>query len=317
MAPDDKLDFVSQADLKLVRDQVDQLQVIVTEPRRPWYLEPSNLWSFLAVVVSLISFIISTNQGDQKELREKREEFRGVLDKLVLLSEEKSKRRRIGEAVGFIELNQGLYRSSADTLARELGDRVLHAEHIILGDEFAKDSQENKRAVQYFSQALQTARNPIERSRALVRLAYVQGLPPFRKVNEMRRHYADALAAVSGESDDLKFEAGQVLIDWALDEKRLRHMDEFWSKATLARRSFLEMSPDDPNRDNGLNQVMAVERKARDEQGQRSPLSDPPSLWAPRPFSLWPSRPRLLDDGIQHRGRLGLSPSTGAGSVQP
>lgn len=312
MTPENQQDFATQADLKLVRDQVDQLQVIVTEPRRPWYLEPSNLWSFLAVVVSMISFIITTNQGDQKELREKREEFRGVLDKLVSLSEEVSKRRRTGEGLatlGFVDDSVRLYRSSADQLARELGDRVLHAEHMIIGEVFLKDSQESMRATRYFSLALRTAQNPIEKSRALSGLALVQGFPPFRRVNEMRRYYADALAAVNGKRDDLRFEAGQVLIDWALIEKRLQNMDAFWSKVDLARRSFLEMSPGDPNRDKGLTQLNAVEQETREEQARRSPAPDPPSLWPPRPSSLWPSRSRLLDGGIHQRDWLGLPTS--------
>jgi len=66
-------DTVTQADLKLVRDQVEQLQIMLAKASNPWYREPVNITSAMAAVVAIVSLFVSSHQGGQQQLREKRE----------------------------------------------------------------------------------------------------------------------------------------------------------------------------------------------------------------------------------------------------
>lgn len=265
-SPEAQPGFATQADLKLLRDQVDQLQLILAEPRKPWYLEGSTLTSALAVLVALISFFISTYQGDQKELREKREEFRSVLEKLVSMKGEISRleneeinspavRRKINDLHG----NKDLYRSSAEMLAQDLGPNVLFIEYLIIGDQFAdnESTHSHSKASEYFLKSLkkEVNANPIERNRAYRRLARLEITVPFRNIAQMRSYFNLAIYEVNQEVDDLRFTAGRTYQDWADAESFLNNDQESLEKLALAEKVFLRMSDDDWSKRGAVDEV--------------------------------------------------------------
>ncbi len=269
--PEVQTGFVTQADLKLLRDQVDQLQVILTEPRKPWYLEGSTLTSALAVLVALISFFISSYQGDQKELREKREEFRSVLEKLVSMSEEVDRLRsadfdtqEVSRRLDYLHDSKDLYRSSAEMLAQDLGPNVLFAEYLIMGDQFQEDNNHRK-ATEYYEKALaplikmktwKTDADLVEQNRAYRRLARLQNSLLLKNVAKMNYYFDLAIQAAKGEGNDLmRFTAGATYEDWAEGERRLKNYKESLVKLELAEQEFLKMSDDDQNKHRSLDRV--------------------------------------------------------------
>ncbi len=312
--PEVQTGFVTQADLKLLRDQVDQLQVILTEPRKPWYLEGSTLTSALAVLVALISFFFSTYQGDQKELREKREEFRGLLEKLLTMSEDVDRleteepdspvvRRKISTLIGSVKL----YRSSAEKLAQDLGANVLFIEYLIIGDAFRDDSRQQSKTTEYYKKALEAKASSTERNIAFRRLATLQILPPYKDVTQMRYYFTLAINEVKGEVDDLRFSTGRTYEDWAVAERSLNNYKEYWKRQDLAEQAYLKIS-DDYKKDEAL---AALRRRLRPIPISPPWASAPPSSLGPAP--LW--RSPLLDDAIKNLGRE--APASGSRGTQP
>lgn len=269
-SPDVQSDVVTQADLKLLRDQVDQLQLIVSEPRKPWYLEGSFLTSALAVLVALISFIISTQQGDQKELREKREEFRSVLEKLVSMSEELEKLNHefddpkppeINLKIDYLHRSKDLYRSSAEMLAKDLDSNVLLDEYLIMGDQFQEDNNHTK-ATEYYKKALSTLNGltsddaRIDRNRAYRRLALLQNSLLLNNESKMREYFHGAIDAVQGKTNGLMlYTTGATYRSWAIAESELNNHNESLDKFKLAEKTFIEMSDDDNNKHKSLDRV--------------------------------------------------------------
>src|ERR1700686_4567719 len=69
-----------QSDLKLLRDRVDQLQLDAHEKDRPWYRHVSTVLSVLALLVSLITFVLG--QHFEKK-RAEQDQLTGVITKLI------------------------------------------------------------------------------------------------------------------------------------------------------------------------------------------------------------------------------------------
>src|SRR2546423_7235586 len=55
----DSPDYATSADLKLLRDRVDLLQIAATEKQQPWYKQRPSLASLLALGASIVTFVIS------------------------------------------------------------------------------------------------------------------------------------------------------------------------------------------------------------------------------------------------------------------
>lgn len=290
----------TQAGLKLLHDEVNQPQIVVTEHRKPWYLEASTLTSALAVAISGISFFISTQQGNQQELRAKREEFRGVLEKLISMSEEDNKLRygdrnqqEFQHRIGYLGATRKLYLSSADMLAKDLGDHVLFAEYTILGNEFGLSNDQQK-AIDYYRKSVQTAASPLQRAQGYISLAQEHVRRPLRNAKEMRKYYTLAVEQFNNENTDfMKFMKGDTYEVWADTEFSVNATTEGQQKLELARQSYIKMSDDDPNKAIALRQLTG-------------PLGDSTS----QPFSNLPPSPDSQGPRTQQNDSFSILKST-------
>jgi hypothetical protein len=102
----------------------------------PWYQEPnmlSAIGSLSAVLISLVALYLSSRGQSAQQLREKREELRGVLERLVSLREEQnalSKEQDEGvKAAASVYQNtkREIYLEAAESLARQLSGHVSAA----------------------------------------------------------------------------------------------------------------------------------------------------------------------------------------------
>jgi hypothetical protein len=149
-----------EADIKLLRDQVDLLQIAANEPRTPWLRHPANIISVIALAVSVIGAVMGQLSTDDAELRSKKEELRTVLSRLIDIREDYNSRilaipdadaREL--ASSYSETKKNLYLETARHLAAQLKDLVNPTEHLILASEatmesdFAEAERSHQRAV--------------------------------------------------------------------------------------------------------------------------------------------------------------------------
>ncbi len=254
-------DVVTQADLKLVRDQVDHLQVMLAKGRNPWYREPVNLTSAMAAVVAIVSLLVSSHQGGQQQLREKREEFRSVLQQLVSMTDEEvmledarnspEKQSRLNS----LRTSRDLFRSSAEMLAMDLGSKVLFAEFLIMGDQF-KEANDNKKAGEYYDKALRSTKDPIDMNKAHRRHAWLYSSLLLRNHDEMRTRFRNALGSVKDQRNDLMlFTAGNTYAEWGYQESYLKNYDEALERQKQAEQIFLRMSDEGRNKQSSLDRL--------------------------------------------------------------
>ncbi len=260
--PGGSADVVTQADLKLVRDQVDQLQLVLAKTRNPWYREPVNITSAMAAVVAVVSLFVSSHQGGQQQLREKREEFRSVLEQLVSMTDEENMLLNEGRnhpekfrRLNSLRTSRDLFRSSAEMLAKDLGPNVLFTEYLIMGDQ-SKAANDNQKAGKYYDMALQTTNDPIDLNQAHRRHAWLYSSLLLRNQNEMRKRFMQALEPVKdGRNDLIRFTAGNTYADWGFQEYNLKNYDEALKRQKQAEQIFLHMSDEGRNKQSSLDSL--------------------------------------------------------------
>lgn len=255
-------DVVTQADLKLVRDQVDHLQVMLSKGRNPWYREPVNITSAMAAVVAIASLVVSSHQGGQQQLREKREEFRSVLQQLVSMTDEENLLLNDGRnspeknsKLNSLRTSRDLFWSSAELLAVDLGSKVLFTEFLIMGDQ-SKAANNIQKAGNFYDMALRTTKDPIELNRAHRRHAWLYSSLLLRNHDEMRKRFIQALGPVQdGRNDLMLFTTGNTYVDWGLQEDNLKNYDEALKRQKQAEQIFLKMSDEGYNKQSSLDRL--------------------------------------------------------------
>ena len=61
-----------ESDLKILRDQVDLLQISTSERNKPWFKDTSSMISILAVLLSVFTFFYSQLSQNAEEIRSKK-----------------------------------------------------------------------------------------------------------------------------------------------------------------------------------------------------------------------------------------------------
>jgi tetratricopeptide (TPR) repeat protein len=229
---------VTQQDLKLLRDQVDLLQIAAEGQRKPWYRQWAVLTSIIAALFSAVTFAVAQHNQDQQEIRAKKEELRSVLVNLIGLQEDfQTKVMPIPDPVqranasSFINTKNVIFLEEAERLAEQLDKQVSASEYNVLA--IAKQNQSDfERAEQYFVRAVAAARDPITKATALRNLGtfYFQSSPR-RDVRRARKNLEDAVNTTENASDDYsKYVTGLSYEQWAFSEK----MNGFHAEATRA-----------------------------------------------------------------------------------
>jgi flagellar biosynthesis/type III secretory pathway M-ring protein FliF/YscJ len=106
----------------------------------PWY-ENTEIWATVgsvgALIISLVALYGTYRRQAEQRMREKREELRGAVERLITLREEQNRlneeqdEREKATAAVYQNQKRRIYLEAAETLAREIPNDVSAAEYIL------------------------------------------------------------------------------------------------------------------------------------------------------------------------------------------
>ena len=158
-------DYATAADLKLVRDQVDLLQIAAAEKQQPWYKQRPSLASLLALGASIITFVIAQHGSSLQEIRSKQEALRKLLTDVVASQiQEQDQLTGISDPVKRVQFSSAMnneriiWIDAAESLVDQLGKQVSSSEYQTLANQ-KWSSSEFEKAKQYYVKSLDAARD--------------------------------------------------------------------------------------------------------------------------------------------------------------
>jgi tetratricopeptide (TPR) repeat protein len=241
---------VTQGDLKLLRDQIDLLQVSGAS-KTPWYRQIPLLISLCALALSILTFFVSQQRLRQEEIRSKKTELRTTLLELVSFQEAfntkvrpiKDPRER-GEASSILNSKRNLQLENAQSIAGQIAQHVSSPEYTILAYEMAKQS-DFQRAEQYFTAATKLKQADILKAAALRSLGEFYFQPtPSKDIQKGRRFFNEALQLLTNANDDYSlYSMGNINESLGLCELGNGNMIEGGGKIELAREFYRKIKP--------------------------------------------------------------------------
>jgi hypothetical protein len=272
---------ISPADFKLLRDQIDQLQVASNEPKRPWYKDWSIISSLVALAFSIVSFYISDSSSKAQETRAKKEELRRLVGELLAIQDDFNSRiikitapdERIF-ASSLLNAKKNIHLESAELLANDLGDKVSPSELAILAREELNQSNFAK-AETFFTRASSVASNSTSKAVALRDLGiFYSQSTPLRDMNKARLKLGEAVFTTLSFMDDYSlYTTGFTYEAWGDMERGNGFQIAAREKYELAREYYGKINP---NNFTGRWALEAMDRK----QVAASKLSPVPSTAA-------------------------------------
>jgi hypothetical protein len=213
----------------------------------PWNQDPnmlSAIGSLSAVLISVIALLLSYRGQAAQQLREKREELRGVLERLVSLREEQNVlNKEQDEAVraqagAYQNTKRIIYLEAAESLARQISRHVNASEYYVLGVENFWDS-DFVEAMTYYEMAVKRSRHSsairqAEILRTLAALYFIQD-PAVQNHDKGRRNYEKAVRVIKNRDDNYSiYTQALTYRNWAMSElgvKNLSKTDELLKHA--------------------------------------------------------------------------------------
>lgn len=178
-----------------------------------WYRDPNAIAaisSIGAVIMSVFALFVSRQGQAAQQIREKHEELRGVLEKLISLREEFTQINRIKDdterslSSGYMNAKRSVYLEAAEALAREIPKHVSASEYYIIGLENNFDSDFLQARI-YYQLAEQSSRSssPYKQSEILRALGgtYFLQDPALLDVKEGRKYLEKALKVLEKSTD--------------------------------------------------------------------------------------------------------------------
>ncbi|MGH2626192.1 MAG: hypothetical protein ACRDHY_06025 [Anaerolineales bacterium] len=295
------------AEIQLLRDQVDLLQVRAAEKRAPWWRHPSNLLSASALLLSVLSIVLTQgnesaarlqrrSEQRQEEVKRKlatlrenmiqvvqiRQDFNRILQSAATLEEK-------GTADMLFTMKRQLLMDEAGALIREIDAHVPSNWFVFMGYEMQTESNFTA-AEKFFQRALRGPRSGTQpfAYRGLAGL-YMHPNAPLRDLTRGRAHWRQAIAAQRGRDDFSRLSRGSSYITWATaelmnDEKR-RATERFAD----ARREFEGMSVYNPQRGYALGYLETVRNNLPGAGQPGDDLTRAAGEWKVR----YPDRPAL------------------------
>ena len=258
-------DYATAADLKLVRDQVDQLQIAATEKQQPWYKQRPSLASLLALAASIVTFIISQHGSSLQEIRSKQEALRKLLTDVVASQiQEQDQLSRIPDVGKRVQLSSAMnnerviWIDAAESLVDQLGKHVSSSEYQTLANQKWSNSEFEK-AKEYYVKSLGAARDRFARTVAFRSLGsfYFQ-TPPLKNLEKGREYFEKAVKALGDSTDDYSnYLMGYTYEYWAYGDRSNNLRDERAQHVKRAREYYSRVSPANPLRDSGLSNLAA------------------------------------------------------------
>jgi hypothetical protein len=240
-----------QRRLDLLRDQVDALQVLNSEKKRPWYKNPSTLISIAALTVSTLLGINSLFQKSADELNAKRAQLRDLMSRLLDLEHDYYTRdlllpdKSLQEDAEFaISKKRDLYLESIAQLEREIGTPLTFREYVVLAGQ-STTAQDPAGAEGYYEKARKYAGS---RSDRLLGYQYSGnfyfGAGALADPEKGRQFYRDALkVAAEAQGEQSHYDASLVYAAWGESAHSRRLFAEAYEKMSLAVDEVAAISP--------------------------------------------------------------------------
>jgi predicted transcriptional regulator len=258
-------DYATAADLKLVRDQVDQLQIAAAEKQQPWYKQRPSLASLLALAASIVTFIISQHGSSLQEIRSKQEALRKLLTDVVASQiQEQDQLTRISDPVTRVQFSSAMnneriiWLDAAESLVDQLGKRVSSSEYQTLANQKWSNSEFEK-AKEYYVKSLDAARDRFARTVAFRSLGsfYLQ-CPTMKNLEQGRECFEKAVATLENPTDDYSnYLMGYAYEFWAYGDQSNNLGEERAQHVKKAREYYSRISPANPLQNSALSNLAA------------------------------------------------------------
>lgn len=245
-----------QSELRVLRNQVDLLQVQTFKMLRSRLSWATTLISFIAIVVSGGTAVYTLMREEAQEVRSKKEELRKLITGLVELREEFRNRvsplrnPEMRRAVSrLLDTKRMVFLESAELLATQIPDRVNSSEYLVLAEEnvFITNYAQAER---YYKKAVDTSRTALSKAvtiREMARFHFSEG--PFRDFEKGRKYFAKAVELLRNPVDDYTiYHLGSTYEQWGLAELWSGFETEGHQRIALARKHYMDLSSNFPGR---------------------------------------------------------------------
>lgn len=288
MPPTDESFTELAKSLKLVRDQVDELQIQAQEKRKPWYRQTPSLPSLLALLLSIATAFYSAYERQKQDVHGKKEELRRLITGLVDLNMEGQAKTSTKEAAaisqaerdmitGALNRKRMVYLEDADNIVRQIPKHVSSSAYDILATEMSMTA--NPQAVVYFEQAIRASKELFTKIVAVRNFGSFYALrSPFHDMEKARERFKQAVALMPDPRDEGSlYTLGFTWELWGTAEAMNRFPAEAREKYEKARACYTDLS--NPFRQRALD---TLEEKVRNALGAGATL-EPPAIPLPVP----------------------------------
>ncbi len=209
-----------------LRDEVDDLQHVAAEKKKPWYKTVSNLTSLAALVFAVTTGSYSLWTNATHDAQAKHDSLIKILQDIMSLRLESSNSKLTAMApaqraeVGpLLNTKRVVLLAAARSLVRDIGSRVTSAEYNVLAMESSSDS-DFKQAERYYLLAYEVGEPGLGRAVALRNLGSFYISPnPLRNVEKARKYFDLSANEVRDATDPYsQYNLAFTLHMWGLGE---------------------------------------------------------------------------------------------------
>ncbi|HUJ39554.1 MAG TPA: hypothetical protein VLW54_03330 [Candidatus Acidoferrales bacterium] len=252
-----------RADIQLLRDQVDELQIAAAEKRKPWHKQPSILISVIALLISTSSgiagYIVQLQKDDVREKAEKLANLQQLTIDIVdtgkqMADLDQKDTAKVAYLTGLLNAKREIMVSQASELARQFGYKVPAEILYEVGTQQQADGR-TKEAEALYSATL--SQNPTEMTQIAARrsLATLYMNPPatLDDLRKGREQFQTVIDLVNKRKDDAgKFERGFTYEVWGGMEFINDQLEPGKQAYARAREAYESLSPANGNRQPAL-----------------------------------------------------------------
>jgi hypothetical protein len=257
----DKITITPDA-FELLRLQVDQLQIDVSEKKKPWYQQSSIVLSLIALALStafsLFTVIDQLNNRREEEIEKKLESLRQIIlqiydtkkDWLAAASNAEKDLVNYMRVDRVASSQRQILLERADAIIKNIEPRVSTNIFISLGSEAQNDSLFEKAKIYYeigLKRSEITDAQKINIHSSLGSIFMTPGIK-LHNISSGREHFNDAISLVSGE-DELSYEMrGRLLASLAVAEFNNKNRQMGFITLNKAKAEIEKMDQNNPQR---------------------------------------------------------------------
>jgi len=191
-----------------LRDEVDDLQLLAAERKKPWYKTMSNLTSVAALVFAVGTGSYSLWANAAHDAQAKHDSLIKILQDIMSLRLESSNSKlnamtpeQRAEVGPLLNTKRVVLLAAARSIVRDIASRVTSPEYNVLALESSSDS-DFKQAERYYLLAYDVSEPGLGRAVALRSLgSFYMSLNPLQNVDNARKYFERSANEVRGASD--------------------------------------------------------------------------------------------------------------------